>query len=815
MDTGNRNGKIIDVEKVNIKSIQFGLLDPDEIRRFSVTQETIHNGKRVPAGISQTTLREHTGTPIVGGLLDPRLGDPKTTPGYFGHCELARPVYHISFIDTVISVLRCVSYKTSEPILDIDEMRVHLKGLVRKERLAKATELCKNRRIDNDGNVQPKYKKERDLRISADFGEQAKEIRAIEAMMIMEKMSKETAELLGFNVEFGKPEWMILSVMPIPPLSVRPSVAINDSNKCEDDLTHKLSQIIKTNNELKSRVDKHATQDKIDEMVGLLTYHVGTFVDNSSTLLKQDKQRNGKPLRTIAQRLKGKNGRVRGNLMGKRVDFTARTVITADPNLSLDQVGVPCDIAMNLTVPIKVTAFNIEHLQTLVNNGPKYFPGANYYTKTGKYNKFGNEIKIDLRYGRNFKHKLEIGWVVGRHLRDDDPVLFNRQPSLHKMSLMGHRVKVMTGSTFRMNLSATTPYNADFDGDEMNLHVPQDIVSRTEVEDLMMVDKMIITPQSNRPVMGIIQDSLLGAALLTQQHIFLTEAEMQNAMMYHEEPKEMPHPAVFGWGKDGKFKSLYTGTQLFSTIIPDTVYLKRRSNYCVGDVSADMDQAFVNIRDGEIMSGVMDKKSLGACGGGLIHIIFNDLGHHEAMKFINCVQKVCNYWLEGHSFSVGYGDTVAGNAVDKQVADIIGTAEVEVDNIIKMKDAGQIECLTGRTLDETFEQLVLEKLNKARDDAGKAAEMSLTNNAFKTTATCGSKGSTINISQIMAVVGQQNISGARAPSGFDGRSLPHFKKGDCGAAAKGFVKNSYRKGLNPQEFFFHSMAGREGVIDTA
>ena len=239
----------------------------------------------------------------------------------------------------------------------------------------------------------------------------------------------------------------------------------------------------------------------MDAVEDLLQTRVTTFFDNERADVAIEKHRSGRPLKTLRQRLKGKEGRIRGNLMGKRVDFTARTVITADPNLSIDQVGVPRSVALELTVPVVVTAFNIGEMRKLVENGPEVWPGAKYVIN-------GDGIRFDLRYARNIL--LEPGWVVERHLKDDDNVLFNRQPSLHKMSIMGHKAKVLDWSTFRLNLSCTTPYNADFDGDEMNLHVPQSITARADADQLMMTPRNIITPQNNRNVMGIVQDALLG-----------------------------------------------------------------------------------------------------------------------------------------------------------------------------------------------------------------------------------------------------------------------------------------------------------------
>jgi DNA-directed RNA polymerase II subunit RPB1 len=254
----------------------------------------------------------------------------------------------------------------------------------------------------------------------------------------------------------------------VPPPHVRPSVQLGDSNqRSEDDLTHQLVNIVKANRTLEQLCRAGEAPHIVSQFEELLQYKVNALFDNEANAKDgvQEKQRGGKPLKTIRQRLKGKEGRIRGNLMGKRVDFSARTVITADPNLSVDQVGVPRSIAKTLTVPERVAPYNVHELSALVRNGPEVWPGARYVVHA-------DGRRVDLRFVKHLNDlALHTGFVVERHLRDDDLIVFNRQPSLHKMSIMAHRVKVLDHSTFRLNLSVTSPYNADFDGDEMNLCV--------------------------------------------------------------------------------------------------------------------------------------------------------------------------------------------------------------------------------------------------------------------------------------------------------------------------------------------------------
>ena len=332
------------------------------------------------------------------------------------------------------------------------------------------------------GSDQPKYRRKglefvkQEMRrdMNDDVAMVELPVTAEDVLAIFRLITDEDIRLLGFDPLLSRPEWMIMTVMPVPPPVVRPSVMLGDSAGGQDDLTFQIANVIKVNKRLRQLIVNGAPHIEVSELYKLLQYHAATYVNNDLPGLPRSKHKTGRPFKSIRARLKGKEGRIRGNLMGKRVDFSARTVIGPDPNLRLDQVGVPRSIALNLTYPEIVTPFNIERLATLVRNGPENHPGARYVIRD-------DGVRIDLRYGNRDELVLQPGFIVERHLADDDVVLFNRQPSLHKMSMMGHRVKVMPFSTFRLNLSVTTPYNADFDGDEMNLHVPQTIEARTEL----------------------------------------------------------------------------------------------------------------------------------------------------------------------------------------------------------------------------------------------------------------------------------------------------------------------------------------------
>lgn len=619
---------------------------------------------------------------------------------------------------------------------------------------------------------------------------------------IFRRISDADLEDMGLNKDYARPEWLIVTVLPVPPPPVRPSISMDGTGqglRNEDDLTYKLGDIIRANGNVKQALSEGSPAHILNDFEQLLQYHVATYMDNDIAGTPRALQKSGRPVKAIRARLKGKEGRLRGNLMGKRVDFSARTVITGDANISLDQVGVPRSIARTLTYPETVTPYNIHRLHQLVENGPNEHPGAKYVIRS-------DGTRIDLRHHKRASQiTLEYGWKVERHLIDGDYIIFNRQPSLHKESMMGHRVKVMPYSTFRLNLSVTSPYNADFDGDEMNLHVPQTEETRAEVQNLCLVPLNIVSPQRNSPLMGIVQDTLAGAYKLCRRDVFLTREEVMNLMLWVEDwDGVIPTPAIL------HPSPRWTGKQIISMVIPKEVSLQQ------GSSELPIDDSGIRIHNGDLVYGLLTKKIVGAAAGGIIHITYNELGPHAAMGFLNACQRVVNYWLLHNGHSIGIGDTIPDkDTIIKIQQDIDGQKKI-VAEIVTEATENKLEPLPGMSIRETFESKVSKELNAARDKAGTTTEKSLKdlNNAV-TMSRSGSKGSSINISQMTALVGQQVVEGKRIPFGFKYRTLPHFTKDDYSPEARGFVENSYLRGLTPTEFFFHAMAGREGLIDTA
>ena len=451
-----------------IIGVQFSMLSPEEIRKNSVVEIT-----------SRDTYVNNK--PVAGGLFDPRMGvlekeficptDGLTyidTPGYFGHIELARPVFFIQHIKDIMKICKCICYKCSKLLIDKNQHK-HISVLSSADKwdyvskLAANVKRCGDSTNDGCGYKQPdKIKLEGMATIIAiwenvEIGKEKKVLTPEIVLKIFKRISDDDVNFMGFSSVWSRPDWMICQVLPVPPPAVRPSVKLDAQQRSEDDLTHIYCNIIKTNNDLIEKIKIDSKSKAVDSLATILQYFIAMIVNNKVKGSEPMQQRSGRTLQCIMGRLNSKNGRIRGNLMGKRVDFSARSVITGDPSLSVTQLGVPLKIAMNITKPEIVNDRNRDFLMKLIQNGPDVHPGA-------KILEYKNGESVSLRHVDRNSIVLQNGDKVHRHMMDDDYVLFNRQPSLHKMSMMCHRVKIMKiGDSFRLNVATTKPYNADFD----------------------------------------------------------------------------------------------------------------------------------------------------------------------------------------------------------------------------------------------------------------------------------------------------------------------------------------------------------------
>lgn len=804
-----------------VKGIQFSVLSPDEIVRSSV--------------VEVTKTDTYTGSePVASGLFDPRMGilehnsycrtcEQKNIfcPGHFGHIVLARPIFHPLFFENTRKLLRCICYRCARLLISPTHSSQEYSEQIRKIMLVKNLQkrwelmfkLCNNankiKRCGDDGAPgcgakQPsRYVKEGTLKIFADWKEAGvetihKEFTPEDILAIFQRITESEMEVLGFNPKWNRPEWLISTVIPVPPPAVRPSIIEDNGQRREDDLTHKLCDIIKTNNQLRARIEKpNANEEHLAVITGALQYHYATFLDNQIPGLPPAQQRNGRKLKSVSDRLKKKEGRIRGNLNGKRVDQSARSVITPDPYISLDQLGVPVKIAMNLTFPEIVNKYNINEMQRLVKNGPHEWPGAKDVRKKedGKtYTlKYGNRDKIS--------DDLVEGDIVNRHLRDDDYVLFNRQPSLHKMSMMCHRVKVMPYQTFRLNVLVTSPYNADFDGDEMNLHAPQSIQTMSELKDFANVPYHIISPKDGKPIIEVVQDTMVGSFRLTKDNVTISDKTFANLQMVNSYfDGILPEP-------DNIESREYSGRQASSQIMPPGLHLTVKNRM----------KEEVCIKNRKHISGIIDKNVFHSMSQGIIPVIYHDYNPFEVRRYLDNLQRLVCRWLLTSGFSVGISDLVVDKTTKDTLKDIIVQMKTKAYEELQKVRNEQSENNSILNNQDYFEQNMINILNGATSSIERNGLQNVNHmtNRMINMVMSGSKGKPTNVAQMIACVGQQNVDGKRVSYGFTDRTLPHYTKYDDGPAARGFVENSFISGLTPQEMFFHAMGGREGLIDTA
>ena len=790
-----------------IDAIEFGLLSPKAIKSIA------------KAKIVTPELYDKEGYPVDGGLMDVRLGviDPglrcktdgqklKESLGHFGYMELARPVVHISFVNVVLDLLRSTCRKCGR-ILIPDEKLDEVKDLLDKITLEQGVSERRDKIKAIIASLRTISKcphcAEKQQKVSVDkptnFMEDDNRLSPIEVRARLERIPDNDLQVFGINPEIARPEWMILTVLAIPPVTMRPSITLDSGERSEDDLTHKLSDIVRINQRLFENINAGAPEIIIEDLWDLLQYHITTFFDNEVAQLPPARHRSGQPLKTLVGRIKSKEGRIRTNLIGKRTNFSARTVISPDPKIDINEVGVPEVIAKKLTVPERVTEWNIEYLKEFIKRGADEYPGSNYMIRPdGKRKKVSDETKEQLL------EEIQPGFIVERHLMDGDVALFNRQPSLHRMSMMCHKVKVLPGMTLRLNPAVCAPYNADFDGDEMNLHIPQTEEARAEAEILMQVQTQIISPRYGLSIIACVQDSISGNYILTKEGFEVTRQEAIDLLASAgiEEFDKLPD------------KKMITGKEIFSTLLPEDFNFEGKSR--LFSKNPDSKDAVVKIVNGKLVSGVLDSANLGQGSGLLLRNLHKQYGADAIITLLRKINGLGVEVLLKYGFTSKISDIDLSIEAKKTIDEERDKAYKDVDKLIKSFEDGSLEALPGRSLEESLELRILERLNKLRNHAGSVVE----ENAKEDSNTMamvksGARGNTINIAQMSAVVGQQALRGGRISKGFKNRSLTCFKRNDLGADARGFIGTGFKFGLKPHEMFFMAMTGRDSLMDTA
>ncbi len=789
-----------------INTISFYTLSPTLIKKMS------------SAKIVTPELYDKEGYPVDGGLMDVRLGviDPglrcgtcgqklKECPGHFGHISLARPVIHIKFAKLILDFLRGTCDECSRILLEDEKIKKYMKQLEQAEKKGPEIYRQKVEEIIHEATKVSKCphcnakQKAVVLEKPTTYLEKdsQKRISPIEIRSRFEKIPDDDVKLFGLKPEALRPEWMILTILPIPPVTMRPSITLESGERSEDDLTHKLGDIVRINQRLFENINAGAPEIIIEDLWDLLQYHITTFFDNNISQVPPARHRSGQPLKTLTERIKSKEGRIRHNLAGKRTNFCARTVISPDPMLDLDEVGVPEDMAVILTVPETVTEWNIDYLKKFVERGPSKYPGANYIIRPdGKKKKITEETKEQLL------EELEPGYVVERHLMDGDVALFNRQPSLHRMSMMCHRVRVLPYKTLRLNPSVCHPYNADFDGDEMNLHIPQTEEARAEAELLMSVNKQLISPRYGLSVIGCIQDSIAGNYLLT----------LKTTEMPYLEAVDLLYDAGLTDFSNLPKKEIVTGKEVFSAVLPKDFNFRGETK--ASDIGEK--EKILVIKKGRVVKGVLDSNNLGQGAGMLIRNLHEKYGPKETSRILGIIFKLGTFFLKRRGFTIALSDMDIPEEALKAVDDALKKAENEVEDMIKAYQSKDLKALPGMTRKDTLEVKILERLNRARDEAGKiVAEYADGESHTMIMAVSGARGKLLNLAQIAGCVGQQALRGKRIESGFENRTLSSFKENSLSPASRGFIRNSFSHGMRPEEFFFQAITGRDALMDTA
>uniref|UniRef100_A0A1I8EX00 DNA-directed RNA polymerase subunit n=1 Tax=Wuchereria bancrofti TaxID=6293 RepID=A0A1I8EX00_WUCBA len=540
----------------------------------------------------------------------------------------------------------------------------------------------------------------------------------------------------------------------------------------------------------------------------------------------------------IKQILEKKQGLFRMNMMGKRVNFACRSVITPDPYLDIDEIGIPELFAKKLTVTESVNALNLVRLRKMIKNGPNFHPGANFIQKPGRYTQV---LSVNKRNERDAAAKRlqpgsssHLGYPIQvlRHLDKGDLVLMNRQPSLHKPSMMGHRARVLKSQrALRMNYAPCKAYNADFDGDEMNGHFVQNRIAQTELAEIANVGSNFLVPKDGTPLLGLIQDHVVSGVLLTIRGRFFNKEDFMHLVLsaFAETTQRLviPPPAML------KPEILWSGKQIISTVLRNCIPLHKPllnirskaktplSCWKVEDHPApkfNMSESEVVFRQAELLVGVLDKQHYGSTQYGLIHCCWDLYGHQFATRILSCFSRLFTTHLQYHGFTLGVADILIRKEADKQ-------RKKEIKALRKCGDTVVRECFN---LDENADESEIKHVMASAYCNPKGEQNYIQHvcmpagliklfpqNALQLMILSGAKGTMVNSVQISCELGQIELEGHRPPMTNAGRTLPSFRSFDTSPRAGGFVDQRFLTGINPQELFFHTMAGREGLIDTA
>ncbi len=808
-----------------IGGIKLGVFSPEMIRKQSVIE------------IKTPDLYDKDGFPIEGGLMDPHLGvsdkgrrcktcgqTVERCVGHFGRLELVRPVIHVGFFKKVDLLLNTTCRSCGRILLsdaELDSIKAKnvdsedlQRALLARAKTKTTCPYCAtpktNLKLDPPTNF---YIIEKGDKTEEILDPEDKNIRFF-ANQIREWLCKiPSSDLERIGMKNIRPEWFVLTVLPIPPVNMHPPITLDNGVKSEDDLTFKLTDIVTVNNRLRDNINAGTPQLIIEDLWALLQYNINTYINNNTPGVPPAKHRSGRPLKTIIQRIKGKGGIIRNNLMGKRVNYAARTTITPDMFIDVDEVGIPEPIAEILTIKERITEQNLDKYKEMLKNTDliKYVQRQDGTKK---------RVSPDLRDA--LYEELAPGFGIERNIVNGDWILFNRQPSLHRASVMGNRVRIMKGNTFRVSGTSTAPYNADFDGDEMNVHVPQTPEGIMETKELVALEHNIISPRYGGPIIALKEDNIAGAFLLS---LSSTKISVEQAMYYFQicGIDNPPKPDV-----EGKF---YSGKLIFSSLLPEDITITYNNK--LSSVLNHIDEnspaykqlkkdATVVIENGVFKSGILDKVSVGEGTARIVQEIFDKHGPKAVMAFYNKLNKITSDIVSRTGISVGLKDYEPPKGIDafkeKQQDEFFKRTRT----IEKNYKDGKLEKVPGKNIKDSFEHYMISEAATFKSSLEKfilnAKITDLYNTKPKyntlTLVLSGAKGSAMNYNNIIGLFGQTAVREKRPSRGYTKRVLPMYKREDEGSLARGFVTKGFYSGMSARETFFHAMGGRQGEVDT-
>lgn len=760
----------------------------------------------IDRAVCEITVPEQTG---LNSVNDPRMGviednavcstchkDNFECPGHLGFIRLNELFYHPLFMRHIVQVLTCVCNSCGGLLMTEEQMRE--RGLLKysgAKRLQMMEPECVNLHCTRprDQFAKPcrrnpvflpariKDTKEIVYEYKTASGKKETTMNIRTVRQILNAISDEDAMLLGFS-NGAHPRNFVLEAWPVIPPVARPPV-IQDGIPMPDHLTIMYTDIVRYNELLRTLPDVPQNEEKRAAAKKNLFFALEHLINNSDGKYSQGHH---KVFQSVQQRIQGKEALIRGATMGKRVDYSWRTVLDPDPSLRFGQIRVPLAVARVVTVPVMVNQINIEQIRRLMAEGKIT------HITPGSGDLKGRRVQVNERIREEVR--INIGDKVDRWMQNGDKVVFNRQPTLHKQSIMGYDVVVGAPMTWGLHLSYTTPHNADFDGDEATGHGPQSLQAMAEVAELMHVTHCIMDPRTNKPAFGVVYDAITGAYLLTEPGTMVDEDDYADCIMLLTATEQLPSlpERLARHGVNPR-----SGQALFSALLPEDFYYRKGS---------------VLIVDGVLIQGQITKDHIGTSHNSIIQNLFKNYGEARVVTFLTDTPFVMNRWLASRGFSIGLQDCLPNAGVDRTIQQEIAKAKLFAEAMgTPLEDPLQ---------EERRENQVIAKINTIRDVGLRIANENLgTDNAIRVMASDiggGAKGAPFNVGQIIAALGQQFVKGQRPPKAIGGkRSLVYFAEDDDDIEARGFIAESFMKGLSPAGLFFHQWGGREGLMDTA